>query len=103
MIDIKKLRQYALDNIAFVEAGCPFEDPFDTYPPDHYEAYTQPKHIIELLDRLEEAEKYAELGHVALRFADRAGDYYKGDTAETICDEFNKAVWHVIDKQENSK
>lgn len=38
----------------------------------------------------------AELGRIAMRFVDRAGDYCKEDPAEKICDEFNAAMAEAV-------
>jgi hypothetical protein len=41
----------------------------------------------------------AELGRTAMRFVDRAGDVAPGiDDAETICDEFHKAMAEVVER-----
>ena len=40
----------------------------------------------------------AELGRVAMRFVDRAGDYCKEDPAERICDDFHAAMSDVVDR-----
>lgn len=38
----------------------------------------------------------AELGRIAMKFVDRAGDHCKEDPAERICDEFNKAIGEAV-------
>ena len=40
----------------------------------------------------------AELGRIAMRFVDRAGDYCDIDPAERICDEFYKAISNAVMK-----
>lgn len=52
---------------------------------------------IEKLLSMNTAEK--ELANTAMKFVDRAGDVHPGiDDAETICEEFSKAMGKVLDK-----
>lgn len=47
---------------------------------------------------LRELAQDAELGRTAMRFVDRAGDVAPGiDDAETICEDFHKAMSTVVD------
>lgn len=48
---------------------------------------------------LEEAERDAALGRIAIRFVDRAGDYCEVDPAERICDEFSDAMAAEVERQ----
>jgi len=49
--------------------------------------------------RIAQLETEAELGKVAMKFIDRAADVHPGiDDAETICEEFSKAMAQVLDK-----
>lgn len=57
MIDTTKLRELAQATIKRREAGYECDDPYDTYPEDLFAASTLPEDIIELLDRLESAER----------------------------------------------
>ncbi|MFA5899412.1 MAG: hypothetical protein WC829_09910 [Hyphomicrobium sp.] len=45
-----------------------------------------------LLAEVERVSKNAQLGRIAMRFVDRAGDYCDIDPAERICDQFYKAM-----------
>lgn len=55
--------------------------------------------IIELHSKITQLETEAELGKVAMKFVDRAADVHPGiDDAETICEEFSKAMAQVLDK-----
>jgi len=59
MIDTTKLRELAQTTIQRGEAGFERDDPYDTYPEDLFASLTIPENIIELLDRLEAAERDA--------------------------------------------
>lgn len=59
MIDTTKLRELAQTTIQRGEAGFERDDPYDTYPEDLFASLTIPENIIELLDRLEVAERDA--------------------------------------------
>lgn len=57
------------------------------------------REIRDLRQKLKEAQKDAALERIAMRFVDRAGDYYPGDPAERICDEFNAAIGDEVERQ----
>lgn len=52
-----------------------------------------------LLAYVRELERDAEIGRIALRFVDRAGDTCEQDPAERICAEFNVAVSAAVELQ----
>ena len=56
----QELRRLAEDSQQWEAAGCPVTDPHDTYPQELFHAAANPAAILELLDRLEKAEKDAE-------------------------------------------
>lgn len=59
MIDTAKLRELAQATIRRREAGFECDDHYDTYPEDLFAASTIPEYILDLLDRLEAAERDA--------------------------------------------
>jgi len=51
-----------------------------------------------LAERIEQLEKDAALGNIAMKFVDRAGDVADCDPAERICAEFYKAMADEVEK-----
>jgi len=59
---------------------------------------TTPKDVAYLRDERDAIKADAELGRIAMRFVDRAGDPCEDDPAYCICTEFHKAMCDQITK-----
>jgi hypothetical protein len=49
---LEPIIKHARETVEFEAAGCPIDDPYDTFPPDLYQAATRASHMLRLLTEI---------------------------------------------------